>query len=84
MVIPLQHDGFPKRVICECCAPQYYTSTGTTGHKWTREEIINQITSLSSQVPKSNWFVRGGVLRTLKHWTEKLERLNKAEEEFTI
>lgn len=79
---PLNFDGTPRQVVCECCAPRMYSFTSTTGHKWTRDEIVDEILYFSAKVAKGNFFTRGNAIERLRHWTEKLERLDELKSEF--
>lgn len=84
--IELDNNGNFPPVICECCAPRYATATFTAGtpHKYTKEEIESAIIYLSKKLVHENWWNSGYIKRTLKHWLDKLERYNEAEQEFKI
>ena len=62
---------------CECCKTKYTSSTVTT-HKWTEQEIKNEILDLSIQLSGKKWYEsKSYLISQLKHWCEKLSRLNK-------
>lgn len=72
----LGYDGLPQQRVCECCSPRTFTFTSTIAHKWTKKEIIDEIMYKSKLVADSKWYNRSERVRSLKHWTDKLERLN--------
>lgn len=71
----LNYDGSQRQRTCECCTPRMATFTATIGHKWTESEIKAEILHLAKEVAQANWFNRGRLTRSLKHWVEKLDRL---------
>lgn len=80
----LRH-GFYPIVGCECCKPKEGITTTATSdyHKWTKEEIEARIIELATELSKKKWYESKNWHKwQLKHWTEKLQRYNKAKEEF--
>lgn len=76
--------GNPPRVICECCAPRMVSMTSTYAtHKWTRKEIEDEIFETASQLATATFWNRAELLKRLKHWTAKRDRLQELENEFS-
>lgn len=76
----------PQPCICECCRPRYSTFTISTGvvHKWTKQEIKDEIQTLAVEIAQAKWLQRGQIRERLQHWIKKLERFEEAEQEFKI
>jgi hypothetical protein len=77
---------------CECCKniENYYFYTGDCNtstistHKWTEEEIEEEIINLSLSLQEVGIFSRPVIRRQLKHWAGKLKKLREAKEEFKL
>lgn len=66
---------FKEITPCECCKVKYTTSTITT-HKWTKQEIKDEIIELATYLSKKKWYESKSFIKErLKHWCEKLEAL---------
>lgn len=83
--IPLNLDGTFPEVRCECCAPRYIATTFTiTSHKWIKQEIESEIQRLAFEMTTAKWYERGNIRRRIKHWVDKLQKYNEAEQEFNF
>jgi len=69
---------------CECCKIKYSNCTTTfTARKWSKKECEEQILYLAERVATTKWYNgRSGLIKELKHWTEKLARYKELKEEF--
>lgn len=77
MTPTLNEFGQEIKRYCECCSPKIVTSTATSGHKWTRKEIEQEIIWQAGEVSRATWWSRKDRIKRLKHWVEKLERFNE-------
>ncbi len=77
---------FNEPCICECCGPRMTAFTTSTGvaHKWTKQEIKDEIERLAKELVFVKWYERKGIREHLKHWVEKLERFEEAKSEFKL
>lgn len=70
---------------CECCKSRYTNVTMTTGSKWTKKEVEEQILYLAERVATTKWYNgRSELIRQMKHWVEKMKKIQEVENEFDL
>ena len=74
----------PEFEPCECCKTRMVGCTFTTARKWTEQEVKDEVLHLADRLATAKWYERGDVLRRLRHWNGKLQKINEVKAEFII